>query len=189
MNFSLGKCRITVGYTAAAALTAVLLLDRESRIVLCIAAAALHELGHLGMMAALGVRVRAIDLRVFDIRISADSPQRLRDDLCITLAGPAVNLLLAAALVPFGSFFGEANLALGSFNLLPVVSLDGGRALYLLLRRRHEPRLCSRAVKILSFLILLPLMTAGIYTLLQSGYNYSLLAVSLYLLAVLFLKN
>lgn len=189
MSFCLGKCRICIGYEAAAALTAVLLLDRENRIILCITAAALHELGHLIMMRLCGVAVRGVSLRLFDVRIDADSPRRVRDDILITLGGVTVNFLLAAMFVPCGMFFGYANLALGSFNLLPVMSLDGGRLLTILLSRRYGARICDRVLKITSFVILLPLMTAGIYTLLQSGYNYSLLFVSLYLTAILLLKS
>lgn len=189
MRFCLGRCRITVGYEAVAALTAVLVLDGENRIVLCIAAALLHELGHLLMMLRCGVRVRGIALRLFDVRIDADNPHSFADDVRITLGGPAVNLLLAAAFVPLSCFFGYANLALGCFNLLPVMSLDGGRLLHLLLSRRFDERVCERVLTVISFIFLLPLMTAGIYTLFQSGYNYSLLIVSLYLTAVLFLKK
>ena len=189
MSFCLGKCRITVGYEAVAALAAVLILDRENRIVQCMAAALLHEAGHLLTMLRCGLKVRGISLRLFDVQIAADSPRRFRHDVWITLAGPAVNLLLAAAFIPAGSFFGVANLALGCFNLLPAESLDGGRLLTLLLSRRCDDRVCNLVLKITSFIILLPLMTAGIYTLFQSGYNYSLLTVSLYLLAMLFLKH
>lgn len=188
MSFRLGELCVNIGYEAVAALTAVLLLDRENRIVLCIAAATLHELGHLLMMRLCGVGVRGISLRLFDVRIDADAPRTLRSDLCVTLGGAGVNLLLAAVFMPMGGFFGHANLALGCFNLLPVFSLDGGRALYLLLMRRYEPRVCRRVIKVTSFLILLPLMTAGFYTLIRSGYNYSLLTVSLYLTAVLLLQ-
>ena len=188
MSFRLGKRRFYIGYEAVAALSAVLLLDGEGRMILCIAAALLHELGHLAMMLFFGVTVRGVTLRLFDVRIDADSPRGFRDDICITLGGVTVNFLLAAFFLSAGSFFGAANLALGCFNLLPVMSLDGGRLLYILLSRRFPPRVCDRALKISSFIILLPLMTVGICTLLRSGYNYSLLIISLYLLAVLLLK-
>lgn len=188
MSFRLGKCRFYLGYEAVAALTAVLLIDRENRMILCMAAALLHELGHLLMMLFCGVEVRGVSLRLFDVRIDADSPRSLRADVCVTLGGVMMNLLLAAAFLPAGCFFGAANLALGCFNLLPVASLDGGRLLSILLSRRFSPRVCGRVLKVTSFLFLLPLMTAGIFTLLRSGYNYSLLIISLYLLAVLLLK-
>ena len=189
MKLRLGSVSVTLGYEAVAALTAVLVLDRENRVILCVLAAALHELGHLSVMLLCGVGVRAISLRLFDVRIVSESPRSFRDDLLITLGGPAVNLLLSAVFLPSGSLFGRVNLALGGFNLLPVLSLDGGRALYLLLIGRWDARVCRRVLNGLSFLILLPLMTAGIFVLLRSGYNYSLLSVSLYLTAVLFLKK
>ena len=189
MSFRLGKRRIYIGYEAAAALTAVLVLDRENRMIMCFAAALLHELGHLLMMLIFGVKVRGAALRLFDVRIDADSPCSFTADICVTLGGPAANLLLAAVFMPAGGFFGGANLALGCFNLLPVTSLDGGRLLTLLLSRRFSPRVCDITLKIISFVVLLPLMTAGIYTLFRSGYNYSLLIISLYLLAILFIKN
>ena len=188
MSFRLADKRVCIGYEAVAALTAVLLLDRQGRVALCIAAAALHELGHLLMMRLCRVRVRGITLRLFDVRIDADNPRSFRDDLLVTLGGVAVNLSIAAVFIPAGCFFGYANLALGCFNLLPVSSLDGGRLLILLLARRYDARVCGRVLTIVSFLILLPLMTAGFYTLLRTGYNYSLLTVSLYLTAVLFLR-
>ena len=188
MSFRLGDLRISVGYTLAAALTAVLLFDRTGRIACCICAAALHESGHLLMLLCFHARVRGISLRLFDVCIEAETPDTFAGEVCVTLGGPVMNLLTAAVSAPFDLTFCCANLALGAFNLLPVISLDGGRLLWLLLTRRLSERRVRRVMKILTFLIALPLMTAGIYVLLRSGYNYSLLIVSLYLLAVLFLK-
>ena len=188
MRFRIGELQISVGYTAFAALTAVLVLDRTGRITCCILAAILHEAGHLLMLLCFRTKVRGISLRLFDICIAAQHPDTLAGDTCVTLGGPVMNLLLAAVSAPFSLNFCCANLALGLFNLLPVISLDGGRLLSLLLRRRLSERYAERVMKIVTFLIALPLMTAGIYVLLRSGYNYSLLIVSLYLLAVLFIK-
>ena len=189
MNLSLGKLRVYVGYEAAAALTAALLFDRGGRLVFCMLAALLHELGHLLMMLIFSVKVRSVSLRLFDVLIEADSPDGLLADVCITLGGPVMNLVLAAVFIPFGRFFGYADLALGVFNLLPVMSLDGGRLLYILLSRRLSEKATCAILCAASFLSVLPIMTAGIYILLRSGYNYSLLGISLYLLAVLLLKK
>ncbi len=188
MSFRLGKTRCFIGYEVAAAISAVLILDRENRIICCILAAVLHELGHLLMMRCFGVRVRAVSVRLFDVLIKADAPRDLRSDVCITLGGVMMNLLCAAVSVPFSHRFLYANLALAIFNLLPVMSLDGGRLLWLLLSRRFLPRTCTVTLKLTTFVLLIPLMTAGIVMLFRSGYNYSLLAISLYLLAVLIFK-
>ena len=189
MSFRLGELRAYLGYEVVAAVCAALLLDREDRFVCCFAAAAAHELGHIIMMRLYSVRVRGISVRLFDVLIEADSPPSFRADCWITLGGALMNLILAAVCISFGGFFGTANLAMGCFNLMPVISLDGGRLLTLILTRRLSQRAADIILRISSFLILLPLLTAGVYVLFRSGYNYSLLLLSLYLLAVLFLKQ
>ena len=188
MRFRFGKTELSVGYEVVAAITAVLILDRENRVICCVLAAALHELGHLLMMRCFHIRLQSVSVRFFDVLIKADSPAGSRDDLLITLGGPAANLLFAALSIPISRNLFYANLALGCFNLLPVMSLDGGHLLYLLLSRRFLPKTCTVIIKVISFLLLLPLLTAGLVILLRSGYNYSLLAVSLYLLAIFIFK-
>ena len=50
MKLRLGSVDLYLGYEAVAAITAVLLLDREGRVLCALIAALLHELGHLLMM-------------------------------------------------------------------------------------------------------------------------------------------
>ena len=188
MSLRLGKTTVSVGYEVVAAITAVLILDRENRIVCCVIAAALHELGHLLMMRCFHIRVRSVTATLFDVLIQAGSPADHCADICVTLGGPAANLLCAAAFAPISCSLCCANLAVGCFNLLPVMSLDGGHLLYLLLSRRFLPKTCSLIIKLTSFIFLIPLLTAGLIVLLRSGYNYSLLAAALYLLAVFIFK-
>ena len=184
-----GKELATLSFFAA--LTVMTLYTRQDTSlfpVLLIPIAA-HELGHLLMMRLLHVRVRAFRLRLFDVLIEADEPATLRDDALITLGGPAVNLLLFAALFPLSRKLSLPHLALGVFNLLPALSLDGGHLLEIILLKKYNSRTVSIVLKLTTFLFLLPLLTAGVYLLLNSGYNYSLLAISLYLLTVLLLKK
>ena len=189
MKLRIADLRLYIGYEVVAAMTAVLLLDRENRVICCFLAALLHELGHIIMMRLFSVKVRGLELRLFDVLIDADEPDTLRADVCVTLGGVLMNYLCAAVFCPFSLKLGLPHLMLGVFNLLPVMSLDGGRLLYLLLSRRFSPRACENVLRITTFLFLLPLMTAGLYLLFQSGYNYSLLVISLYLTAILFFKH
>lgn len=119
----------------------------------------LHEFGHSLMAQELGVRVRDITLVPFGgIARIEQMPEQARQEAIIALAGPAVNLGLAALLVPLvvmvgiinhfdsvmdfldygmtGITFGAlviylflANLMLLVFNLLPAFPMDGGRVL------------------------------------------------------------
>lgn len=80
-------------------------------------------------------------------------------------------------------------MSVGLFNLIPVMSLDGGQLLYLLLSRRFDEALAERLVNIVTFLFIFPLAAVGFLLLLKSKYNFSLLFVCIYLVLSLVLKN
>lgn len=127
-------------------------------------------------------------LGLFDININADAPKSAGEDFLITSAGVMTNFLFAAVCYPISRMMSLSHLVIGGFNLLPLESLDGGRLLTILLSRHMSELAAVRVVKILTFVFLTPILCGGIFVLLRTKYNYSLLAVSLYLLAVLFLK-
>ena len=110
-----------------------------------------HELGHLAALGLAGAKVERVRLTAFGAEIRADT-RRLSypREIACTLAGPAVNLLLALTFARLGDHYVAAgsNLLLGCFNLLPVPALDGGRALHLLVSWLFDPvaadRFCRR---------------------------------------------
>lgn len=106
----------------------------------------LHELGHSFTAMHFGIGVRRILLMPIGGMAEFDEiPRQPRRELLITLAGPAVNFAIAAALwwpawhlpedtspyssggLLIGLWFG--NLVMGCFNLLPAFPMDGGRIL------------------------------------------------------------
>ena len=88
MKLRLLKIDLVIGYEAVAAMTAVLLLDRENRVIGCFLAALLHESGHIFMMVLYGVKVRRVKLRLFDVLIEADEPPTLRSDVKLYESDP-----------------------------------------------------------------------------------------------------
>lgn len=111
----------------------------------------LHEFGHALAGRMLGVAVQDIIITPIGglARLHGLSSRQPWLELVITLAGPAVNLLLAglfflwlwARNLPFepsgleslAQILMWANLAMGIFNLLPAFPMDGGRVLRALL--------------------------------------------------------
>lgn len=133
------------------ALTALSLLAGAGEVLpLALASALCHELGHLAALRLAGARVERLRLTAFGAEIRADTRYLPygREILC-TLAGPAVNLLLALVLARTAGDYilAGANLLLGCFNLLPVPSLDGGRLLYLLVSWCTDPVLAGRVCR------------------------------------------
>lgn len=101
----------------------------------CVAAAALHEGGHLLACWLLWIPVRRLQITCCGGVLETGRLLTGGEETAVALAGPGVNLLLAFALLPLGNDPGGAvflgvNLLLGLFNLLPLLPLDGGRAMH-----------------------------------------------------------
>lgn len=102
-----------------------------------LAAAAIHELGHLGMLYLLGAKILRMRVGILGAVLETDCRNlSYGRELAVVLAGPAMNLLCACLLsrfVPEQETFIGIHLVLGGFNLLPIRPLDGGRGLELFL--------------------------------------------------------
>ncbi len=122
----------------------------------------LHELGHCFTAMHFGVNVRRILLLPIGGMAEFDTiPREPRQELLITLAGPAVNFVIAGflwlllpgqlpaetatssnaeeltlTLIELGYLLMSWNFKMGCFNLLPAFPMDGGRILRALLATR-----------------------------------------------------
>src|SRR2546423_6782023 len=108
----------------------------------------LHELGHAAVARHFGIRTMEIVMFPIGGVSRPERPPKAREELWIALAGPAVNLLIAAtiagwawrthALAPLSELLeptdanlaqriGMGNLLLAAFHILPAYPMDGGR--------------------------------------------------------------
>lgn len=184
-------CRLTFSVYFLVLLTCMLALDSTGLTALALFCAAMHELGHFFVLALFHIRIRAISFHVFGVDIDADEGNQLsyRQEAVLALAGVAANFLLCAAMLPcwhLRVWTGPAqaiftvSLFLALFNLLPVGSLDGGRALEALVCAHATPQTAANILQICSVLILLPAGTFGFWLLIHA-HNITLLAAAIYL--------
>lgn len=109
----------------------------------------MHELGHSLTVRRYGVRVpRIMLLPIGGMAEMEQIPRKPSAEFLITIAGPAVNYAIVVLLLPFTWRYSLgvdnilvysaaelltqlfwANLIMGTFNLLPVYPMDGGRIL------------------------------------------------------------
>ena len=150
-----------------------------------LAAAVLHEGGHLLAARLAGVRVSEVRLDLFGARMRLAGLLSYRQELVVALGGPAVNLLSALLVSPVWAHGGEAengwlfiflcaSCGLCAVNLLPVQTLDGGRALSCLLSLTVGERAARITLRITTGVVLLFLWLVSVYALLRAGNMLSL---------------
>lgn len=124
----------------------------------------LHELGHALVAKRYGIITKHITLYPIGGVAMLDGKPKPREELAIAFAGPAVNLVIAAALFPIvlaiygkvdyttnldtrGGFLSAVlvgNLGLAIFNLVPAFPMDGGRVLRAALGLRLNERAATQ---------------------------------------------
>lgn len=102
----------------------------------------LHESGHIVVAVLCGVKVKKVGLsRVGLYTVREAGPKWA--NLCISFAGPMVNLLLAVTLRNEWPLFALVNLIACLYNLLPIPNSDGKRILAVL----HPTQAVAREAK------------------------------------------
>ena len=158
----------------------------------------LHELSHA--VVAQRYKIRTLSITLYPVGGVAllETHPAPRDELWIALAGPAMNLAIAAAIaivVKVGHFGGSviqnghmtgsfssnmisANLILGLFNLIPAFPMDGGRILRALVARfTDEVRATEIAARIGQFFAI----ACGIFALTRGDFLLIMVAAFVYL--------
>jgi len=154
---------LVLGWSLAAPLLGGLGVDSAlagtALILLAFGCIVLHELGHALTAQRYGVQTRAITLYpIGGVAQLERIPREPLQELCIALAGPAVNVAIALLLlggitashllaggspvrIGGGNLANQLmwiNLGLAVFNLLPAFPMDGGRALRAYLASRMD---------------------------------------------------
>ena len=156
-----------------------------------VAAAVLHELGHLGAARAMGVPVRGLSLDLLGARMELGGLLSFGQEFFIALCGPLVSLVSAAMaaqvfLMGHGGegllTFAASSLVLGGINLLPVGTLDGGRMLRAAVAWLWGDRAAFSVLRVTTTLLLGALWLVAVYALLRAARLLSLFVFTLCLL-------
>lgn len=190
--------KVSVYFASLVAIAIV--LDTSGLIIYAILAIVFHEIGHIFMLWICKIPVSEINFKAFGISIVLSSNYSIsyKKEIMIALGGPLMNIFLASVsltLCSFGIFehiltvFAIFSIAAAIFNLLPVGPLDGGRILNAVFCIKFDVIKAEGLVKAISILFLCPLLVAGIYILLWSKNNVTLLIVAVYLLITVLFKD
>lgn len=160
---------VSFWFLAAVALFAV--AERGALMLYMLLPIAVHELGHLLVMATLHVRVRAVRCTLLGIDIRRESGHTLSypAEIAVVLGGASANALLALGLHLFCfasmrmRFLVAANIAVAIFNLLPIGDLDGGQLVGLLCARFFPPDAARVISRVAGLLVLACLFGFGAF--------------------------
>ncbi|MCD8025402.1 MAG: M50 family metallopeptidase [Clostridiales bacterium] len=199
MKLKLRSAEVTISYLFICLTALCIILGAFQNYLYCLLAVILHETGHLILICLLGGPPDKIKISLFEITVS-DSRRQQRSvfqNFLIIFFGPFANFICFIFLYLLYLIFSSeiflslafANISVCLFNLLPVLSLDGGQMLYLLLSRRFSDAASEKAVNIITFIFIFPLAALGFLLLFNSRYNFSLLLICIYLILSLIMKN
>ena len=132
-----------------------------------LSAALAHELGHLLMMLLTGAAVKGIRVTACGPVIEYGGLLTARQEMGILAAGPAAGLLFACgcflADTAYFEYAGAIALLATLFNLLPVIPMDGGRLLQLLLEETMPASGAAVVLRVCGSLCAVGVILTGVY--------------------------
>ena len=160
----------------------------------------IHEAGHALVAKYFGIQASGIILLpIGGVASIPNLPKKPRQEILILLAGPGVNLIIAAVLSifihPYSAYWFDAenigaanagnfifqlqiiNLSLGIFNLIPAFPMDGGRILRTFLSLNMNILKATRIAGIIGQIFAYTLIALGIIII-----NIPILLISLFIL-------
>lgn len=165
-----------------------------------LAAAVLHESGHMLTAFALGIPLRSLNIGTFGASLRVrGSLISYSEEFCLCAAGPAMNFLSAAAVFLIsahrgyfsecGEWFFSVSLMLGVLNLIPAEGFDGGRMLAVAVSLLFGPRASAKVLSLTSFASIVLLWMLSVYLLIRCGTSLSLFIFTLSLFYRLFIEK
>jgi len=182
-----GKVFVSGG--AVLCFSAFCLLVSGELLFITLIAGFVHELGHYLALRLLGGKITEFRLESTGAAIIYEgSSMSYMAELLAALAGPIFSFVHAYICALIGKRLGEfwftlsgVSLVLCAFNLLPAALLDGGRVLHMLLAHLLDADSAEKICFAVSCLVSLCMMLTGLWLLLRTGWNFTLLVSGVWL--------
>lgn len=191
------KLKIKIGFFSLL-LFLILALTRPDYFSALFIAVSIHELGHLVGARLCRIPLKELKLGIFGAGLTpSNSLISYKKEIILCLFGPLANFFTVFICFvfkikitsPVFYNFLLSSFALGTVNLLPIESFDGGRILSALLFLFISQDRARRIVSVISFIFIFSLWSLSVYLLLRTASSLSLFVFSSYLFAKIFLRD
>ncbi len=199
MIISIFGIDVEITFWFVAFIAIVLSLNAPVNLLITIISSIIHEIGHLTMMLITDNKPQKVKFEIVGINIVRNQEINIsiKNEILIALGGPIFNgvaLLICSVVLCFynsemAMTIACINLILMTFNLLPIKRLDGGMALFFVLSQKFTSNISSKIVKVTSVIFIIPIYIWGLYVLVSTKYNISLIIIAIFLTISLFCDN
>ncbi len=191
VKFRIKGCDISLGTGFFAVITLMLITCRTTTVFQSLICSFFHEIGHIAAMMIFGENMKSISFSATGIKIDKFSVTNLDyfQEIIVSLAGIFVNFIIS--LIAFGCYFAfdlrfafdtaVISLMIGGFNLLPIASLDGARALRFFIILHFGERTADKVIAATSGVSIVVLTVLSVSTIIYGSANYSLIFATVYL--------
>lgn len=175
-------------------ITSILLFyDRSGYMSFSVLFSLLHEMGHISMMFILKKPPKSFKIKFYGFEIISSSFTNSQT-LLISFSGPLINIIFAIISLFFSkianydfSFIILINIVIAGFNLLPIISLDGGDIIAAFLSIFINYYSVKKIVRIISISFSVLIIILGIIVLFYG--NIGLIFIGIYLFVCNLIKS
>ncbi len=188
MKLNLGKSVLKINVSFAAVITLMLILDGSGTCAIGLFCCVIHEVGHIICLLFLGEKPESVELSFYGIKLERRRCSNLTaaEEMAVYAAGPFMNFVLSAFMLPFASGHtgmktaAAISFCVGIFNLLPCSPLDGGNILSSFLNFMTDEDKSRKICFIVSCIVIAFMAFTGAAMIFANG-NFTLAAVAVYL--------
>ena len=184
------RSKIHVSFPALLMFVAPMLFGKVRITLAVIARALLDEAGHISAAQLLVIELQKLSLDLLGAKLQLSGHLiSYKDEMVLCLAGPLLNFISAAMIFPFvvkgyvhhpfAECFLVSSLILGTVNMLPISSFDGGRVVLCLLSELLPVRISHFISNVLSLFCVFCLWCISVYLLIRIGSTLTLFVFSL----------
>ena len=181
------KFSLSVGFMGIVSL--MLYIDRFGLMFPTMVAIILHELGHLIVLLAFRQKPKRIEIKVGAVAIIGNFILNKKRELLMLCFGTTFNFIFGTVFYICHMLFQNQYLlnfslvmfVVGAFNLLPIIGLDGGDILKLILLNFLKSKAVNFIIYLLSFFTAFLIVIFGSFVFLDTKSNVSLILFGIYL--------